>query len=246
MNNMLELNKEWMKENNIIVHDYGHGILLLENFMPKNMLEDLTNHLESSTESSWRAEFLRTCMTKYNDLQTDKQNVLCSHEDIIHAIATKKITDIDGFFGTDWVYQRDYDRTLKITHYDNREALVNRWVNLFHVIDPKNQNNIEIDNIESIARMTTGRVLTEHVDAAPNGLLIYATVFYINEDYEGGELYFPDVDVIVKPKAGSLCIFEGLKPLLHGVKTVTKGIRYSSTIFVWDTTKDDAWRRLHR
>jgi hypothetical protein len=41
-----------MKENNIIVHDYGHGILLLENFMPQNMLEDLTNHLESFTELS--------------------------------------------------------------------------------------------------------------------------------------------------------------------------------------------------
>jgi hypothetical protein len=65
-------------------------------------------------------------MKKYNDLQTDKQNVLCSYEDIIHAIATKKITDIDGFFLTDGAYERDYDRTVKITHYDNRQALGNR------------------------------------------------------------------------------------------------------------------------
>jgi predicted 2-oxoglutarate/Fe(II)-dependent dioxygenase YbiX len=57
-------------------------------------------------------------------------------------------------------------------------------------------------------------------------------VFYINDNYEGGELYFPDIDVVIKPEMGSLCVFDGSKLLKHGVKTVTKGTRYNSTIFV--------------
>jgi hypothetical protein len=37
-------------------------------------------------------------MTKYNQTSQNQQHILSSHEDIIHAIATKTITDLDGFF----------------------------------------------------------------------------------------------------------------------------------------------------
>jgi hypothetical protein len=43
-----------------------------------------------------------------------------------------------------------------------------------------------------------------------------------------------------------LCVFDGSKNLKHGVKTVTKGTRYSIPLFVWDNTKDDTWRKVYK
>lgn len=46
----------------------------------------------------------------------------------------------------------------------------------------------------------------------------YAVVIYINDDYKGGEIYFPDLNNLqIKPKMGDLIAFPGDR-LLHGVK----------------------------
>lgn len=48
---------------------------------------------------------------------------------------------------------------------------------------------------------------------------------YLNDDYEGGEIYFPDYDLIIKPEVGELILFPGTDRYIHGVKNVTKGNR---------------------
>ena len=41
----------------------------------------------------------------------------------------------------------------------------------------------------------------------PTKYRTYSAIFYINDDYEGGEIYFPNWDIEIKPKTGSLVIF---------------------------------------
>jgi hypothetical protein len=53
-----------------------------------------------------------------------------------------------------------------------------------------------------------------------------AVVFILNDDYEGGELYFPDWDYTYTPKAGD-AIFFPCNRYLHGVNSVLSGTRYS-------------------
>ena len=43
------------------------------------------------------------------------------------------------------------------------------------------------------------------------------TVFYLNDDYEGGELYFPRQGIEFKPKARAAYIFPGDQNFIHGV-----------------------------
>jgi predicted 2-oxoglutarate/Fe(II)-dependent dioxygenase YbiX len=50
----------------------------------------------------------------------------------------------------------------------------------------------------------------------------------------------------MKPKKGSLCVFDAFNNWTHGVKTVTKGTRYSIPIFIWDKTKDDTYRKINK
>ena len=58
------------------------------------------------------------------------------------------------------------------------------------------------------------------------------TVFYLNNDYEGGELFFPLQNIKFKPKARAAYFFPGDKNYIHGVTQVISGTRYTATI-VW-------------
>jgi predicted 2-oxoglutarate/Fe(II)-dependent dioxygenase YbiX len=53
--------------------------------------------------------------------------------------------------------------------------------------------------------------------------LEYSFVIYLNDDYEGGELWFSKQDIKIKPKAGSIILFPSKEPYLHGSLRLTSG-----------------------
>ena len=55
----------------------------------------------------------------------------------------------------------------------------------------------------------------------------FASMLYLNDDFEGGELYIPELNFINKPKKGQLVFFRGGK-YRHGVTKVTSGRRITS------------------
>jgi hypothetical protein len=63
--------------------------------------------------------------------------------------------------------------------------------------------------------------------------LAFSMITYINEDYEGGEICFPNHGITLKPAAGSLVIFPSQEPYLHEVKNVLSGERYTSHLSVY-------------
>jgi hypothetical protein len=76
---------------------------------------------------------------------------------------------------------------------------------------------------------------SSELDGTPNAWQMnkYASILYLNDDYEGGEIYFPQHDVSIFPGAGSLLVFKGSHEFLHGVKEITRGDRYTLLGF-WD------------
>lgn len=76
--------------------------------------------------------------------------------------------------------------------------------------------------------------LHEGPDAGlPNDFPYYdiASLFYINDDYEGGELYFPNQGIKFKPKPGAAYFFPGDMNYIHGVTEIKSGIRYTVPFF---------------
>jgi hypothetical protein len=63
-----------------------------------------------------------------------------------------------------------------------------------------------------------------------------AGLFYFNDDYEGGELYFPQHGIEFKPVAGAAYFFPGDMNYTHGVRPVTSGNRFTSPFF-WTIQK---------
>ena len=84
----------------------------------------------------------------------------------------------------------------------------------------------------AVVRWDEGDKLELHVDDL--GTTDYnhmATLIYLNDDYEGGEIYFPTHGISLKPKAGDLLMFPGNMHYAHGVTPVMSGYRY--TIPMW-------------
>ena len=67
----------------------------------------------------------------------------------------------------------------------------------------------------------------------PNAFVDYDlnSLFYYNDDFEGGELYYPQHDMTIKPKPGLAVAHPGDTNYLHGVTMITKGYRYTTPSF---------------
>jgi hypothetical protein len=57
-----------------------------------------------------------------------------------------------------------------------------------------------------------------------------AFIIYFNEDYEGGEISYPEYSIDYKPKAGDLVVHYSEVP--HGVTVVKSGTRYTHPNFI--------------
>jgi 2OG-Fe(II) oxygenase superfamily len=78
----------------------------------------------------------------------------------------------------------------------------------------------------------TSAYIAPHYDYEdPNLKDSLGVVLYLNEDFEGGELYFSNHNYTYKPTLGSVITFPCNDPLYeHGVRPVTSGVRYTMPI----------------
>ena len=68
----------------------------------------------------------------------------------------------------------------------------------------------------------------------------FSSIVYLNDDYEGGELYFTAQDRVLKPRRGMLVAFSAGYHHEHGVLKVTRGRRITMPAFyTFDKRKAD-------
>ena len=92
---------------------------------------------------------------------------------------------------------------------------------------------IDTENIP-VKKWQVGSSMGPHADGYDgNTDLAFSLVCYLNDDYEGGEISFPDHNITIKPKKGSLIMFPSQTPFIHEVKPILSGERYMSTLSVW-------------
>ena len=148
------------------------------------------------------------------------------------------------------VYEADYwkDRVATRPSLDkNDKAIAPVIENLFKRLKPIVEKfyNVEvIPTNTTIVRWLPGQFQNPHADkelhegddaGLPNDFPYYdlSSLFYLNDDYEGGELYFPLQGVQFKPKKGAAYFFPGDMNYIHGVTEIKNGIRYTCPFF-WE------------
>lgn len=77
----------------------------------------------------------------------------------------------------------------------------------------------------------TGKVSMTEINNFSSIFIEYAALTYINTDYEGGEIYFPDHDIEIRPSAGDAIFFPGTEMYMHGVRKITSGKRIALMTF---------------
>jgi hypothetical protein len=68
----------------------------------------------------------------------------------------------------------------------------------------------------------------------------YAAFLYLNDDFEGGLLRFPDQEISIKPQTGMLAAFDGGFNNMHEVTLLSDGARYTLGSF-WDDRDENAY-----
>lgn len=62
--------------------------------------------------------------------------------------------------------------------------------------------------------------------------VVFGVIYYINDNYDGGEIFYPDLNILYKPKANSLVCHDAT--IRHGVKLVKNGTRYMLPEFIFE------------
>jgi hypothetical protein len=92
---------------------------------------------------------------------------------------------------------------------------------------PASSKNIKsTEGMLSILKYFKSGYLPPHQDQGVSSRVL-STVGYLNDNYDGGEIYFPYIDITVKPEAGSVIFFPSNFVYVHEVKPMISGIRYA-------------------
>jgi predicted 2-oxoglutarate/Fe(II)-dependent dioxygenase YbiX len=116
------------------------------------------------------------------------------------------------------------------------------------IINPFYQIQVDSSEIPQVLSYSVGGHYKPHIDGesiwvTPRGEKIWkkstdrdlSMVFFLNDDFEGGDFVFPDLKVRVRPEPGMMVCFPSNHNYMHGVEPVTRGKRYS--IVTWATVK---------
>lgn len=111
------------------------------------------------------------------------------------------------------------------------QMCTDRYLSARHL--DKNNYNLNLDSV-TIKAWNEGQSMGPHFDGQDgNKDLAFSLVAYVNDDYEGGEISFPNHNITIKPKAGSLIMFPSQQPYIHEVKPIISGTRYMSPAHVY-------------
>jgi hypothetical protein len=188
------------------VEDLGHGILVYRNVLPKdlNIIKRIEEQLDNKSQHyAWQPAYVgyQERMPNYRDCVDFKF----------------KKTDI----------QHDKSETSL--------ALQQIWQDCYNRKSPAVEDYCKKFNIHQLRyweafnfiKYEPGHHFMEHHDHGFSYNCTVSLVAYLNDDYEGGELYFRLQDLNIKPKAGDLYIFPSTYMYPHQAKAVKSGTKYS-------------------
>lgn len=106
--------------------------------------------------------------------------------------------------------------------------------------DYQSQYSVKMNYMEAInfVKYTPNQHFSVHTDHGFSYICTISCVTYLNDEYDGGELYFPYLDLEWKPEFGDSVFFPSTFIFAHSSKPVKSGVKYSAvTMFDYN---DDA------
>jgi hypothetical protein len=193
----------WTEKENL-----GSGIVRYGNVIKKDLniierLESTLSELNSGERYSWQPAYVgyRQLMPEYRDCVDFKfKKTDIQHDQSPESIALQSIWQ--DVYDVKFPAVEDYRRDHNIMDLKYWEAF-------------------------NFIKYGPGQHFQEHHDHGFSYNCTVSLVAYINDDYEGGELYFRLQGLNLKPKAGDLFIFPSNYMYPHRAMPVHSGTKYS-------------------
>jgi predicted 2-oxoglutarate/Fe(II)-dependent dioxygenase YbiX len=80
----------------------------------------------------------------------------------------------------------------------------------------------------NFVRYGEGQHFSVHTDDGFSYSCTLSSVGYLNDDYEGGEIWFPNLKLKFRPQKGDILFFPSTYIYAHAALEVTSGIKYSA------------------
>lgn len=109
--------------------------------------------------------------------------------------------------------------------YEETEAAIKKCLNHY-----ESMYNFKMEYMEAInfVRYGEGQHFAVHTDHGFSYTCTVSSIVYLNDGYEGGELWFPYLNIAFKPQFGDILIFPSTFIYAHASLPVTSGIKYSA------------------
>jgi hypothetical protein len=133
-------------------------------------------------------------------------------------------------------YANAFTNNLKVI--DGTKDIIQELNNLIETVFDESKYSLQ--KVFIISRFVTqdegaSSSMHIHVDRHDNPGskdVVFGVIYYINDNYDGGEIFYPDLNLRHKPKANSLLCHDAT--IRHGVDLVTNGTRYMIPEFVFE------------
>jgi hypothetical protein len=213
------MNREDIEALGFEVEEVLPQVFMLPNFVSTDELDQLFKEAASYTQEEWDFHYLNEM--RRNALQKFGRDDI----DNLKAEGLLEITE-------NWA-----DKNISVQSSDIVQQLYERSTKIFDLV-----GGVDVTGFIVFQRLYEDTSLVSHFDQYSDKLVEWAAVLYINDDYTGGELFFPKFDNFsLKPAAGTLMIFPGTEQYEHGVHPVGKGpIRYVIPAFIKSSHPDGA------
>jgi hypothetical protein len=184
------------------------NILILDNFIALEDVKKIYNFSKSIvewenpiTENQYDDNGICTYDAEYWNNRQCPANLIKKNSEEIHDL-------IDFYIVKMQKYAEDFYK-VKL---DKRSPVIVRW---FKGIEQRPHADKQLN------------------DGSPNPFTDYDlnSLFYYNDEFDGGELYYPDHEITIKPRPGLAVMHPGDIYYLHGVKMVTAGERFTTPAF---------------
>lgn len=211
---MIESFKKQLTERGYSFKEIAPELISVEDFLSKQQLDTLNNIIDNTSQEEWEVEYLSNlksfCLEKFG------------RDDVDNLVAEGKFEITQNWKDKNFNIS---DHEIYMPMYDNLNSMV---IN--------SDSTLHLSGLGTIQRMQTGVELKSHTDQHTDPSIRYATIIYINDEYVDGELFFPKLDIELKPKPGTMLFFPGNEEYEHGVRHVGEGpIRYVLVGFIKET-----------
>lgn len=134
---------------------------------------------------------------------------------------------------TNFGYTKSVDTEKVYTASDEIKYLYGTLISAIRIASRHyaNSNNLELGKQSpiSISKYSEGKFMGPHTDEMTGAHI--SGVLYLNDEYSGGELSFPNQGFSIKPEAGSMIIFPSTMPYIHDPQPAHGAERYICPVF---------------